>query len=168
MPEPSGDLTPRAVAALYRVDPRTVAYWEKSGLLESVRTSGGHRRYPRGQFAAVAGAGPLMTAAEVAAKLQVCLNTVYRWDGNGTITSLRTPGGVPRYPERQFTGLPAAGAGVAALWTSPPSRPLTRVATAAAPSGITRCPQRRTPTRLPPSCSPSVVVRAVAWPVPTT
>jgi excisionase family DNA binding protein len=38
-------LTPAEVAALFRVDPKTVTRWAKSGKLSSVRTLGGHRRY---------------------------------------------------------------------------------------------------------------------------
>ena len=38
-------LTPAEVAALYRVDPKTVTRWAKAGRLTSIRTPGGHRRY---------------------------------------------------------------------------------------------------------------------------
>ena len=38
-------LTPGEVAALFRVDAKTVARWAKSGKLASFRTLGGHRRY---------------------------------------------------------------------------------------------------------------------------
>jgi excisionase family DNA binding protein len=38
-------LTPAEVAAMFRVDPKTVARWAKAGKLSSVRTLGGHRRY---------------------------------------------------------------------------------------------------------------------------
>lgn len=38
-------LTPSEVAALFRVDPKTVTRWAKSGKLSSIRTLGGHRRY---------------------------------------------------------------------------------------------------------------------------
>ena len=38
-------LTPREVAALFRVDPKTVSRWAKAGKLSSIRTLGGHRRY---------------------------------------------------------------------------------------------------------------------------
>lgn len=40
-------MTPREVAALFRVDPKTIARWSKSGKLTSIRTLGGHRRYRR-------------------------------------------------------------------------------------------------------------------------
>lgn len=40
-------MTPSEVAALFRVDPKTVARWADSGKLPSVRTLGGHRRFPR-------------------------------------------------------------------------------------------------------------------------
>ena len=38
-------LTPAEVAALFRVDPKTVTRWSRAGLLTAVRTLGGHRRY---------------------------------------------------------------------------------------------------------------------------
>jgi excisionase family DNA binding protein len=38
-------LTPAEVAALFRVDAKTVTRWAKIGKLSSVRTLGGHRRY---------------------------------------------------------------------------------------------------------------------------
>ncbi|MEH3076788.1 BldC family transcriptional regulator [Quadrisphaera setariae] len=38
-------LTPSEVAALFRVDPKTVTRWAKAGKLTSIRTLGGHRRY---------------------------------------------------------------------------------------------------------------------------
>jgi excisionase family DNA binding protein len=38
--------TPAEVAALFRVDPRTITKWAQSGALEYFRTPGGHRRYP--------------------------------------------------------------------------------------------------------------------------
>jgi excisionase family DNA binding protein len=38
-------LTPGEVAALFRVDPKTVTRWAKAGKLSAIRTLGGHRRY---------------------------------------------------------------------------------------------------------------------------
>ena len=38
-------LTPAEVAALFRVDPKTVTRWSKAGKLTAIRTLGGHRRY---------------------------------------------------------------------------------------------------------------------------
>lgn len=47
MSAPSSEalLTPAEVASLFRVDPKTVTRWAKSGKLSSIRTLGGHRRY---------------------------------------------------------------------------------------------------------------------------
>lgn len=42
-------LTPREVAALFRVDPKTVTRWARDGKLEAIRTLGGHRRYRESQ-----------------------------------------------------------------------------------------------------------------------
>ncbi|GAA0982818.1 BldC family transcriptional regulator [Nocardiopsis tropica] len=38
-------LTPAEVARLFRVGPKTVAAWARTGRLTSVKTLGGHRRY---------------------------------------------------------------------------------------------------------------------------
>lgn len=38
-------MTPAEVAAIFRVDPKTVTRWAKSGKLTAIRTLGGHRRY---------------------------------------------------------------------------------------------------------------------------
>ncbi|HPE11223.1 MAG: BldC family transcriptional regulator [Actinobacteria bacterium] len=42
---PEDLLTPSEVAALFRVDPKTVTRWAKAGKLSCVKTLGGHRRY---------------------------------------------------------------------------------------------------------------------------
>ncbi len=39
-------LTPGEVAALFRVDPKTVGRWARDGKLTAIRTLGGHRRFP--------------------------------------------------------------------------------------------------------------------------
>lgn len=47
-PQPSDAenlLTPSEVAALFRVDPKTVTRWAKAGKIGSIRTLGGHRRF---------------------------------------------------------------------------------------------------------------------------
>jgi excisionase family DNA binding protein len=38
-------MTPGEVAALFRVDPKTVTKWARRGKLSPIRTLGGHRRY---------------------------------------------------------------------------------------------------------------------------
>ena len=43
--EPERLLTPSEVAAIFRVDPKTVTRWAKVGKLSSIRTLGGHRRF---------------------------------------------------------------------------------------------------------------------------
>lgn len=40
-------MTPSEVAALFRVDVKTVSRWAAEGRLPYIRTLGGHRRYPR-------------------------------------------------------------------------------------------------------------------------
>ena len=38
-------LTPAEVAAMFRVSPKTVTRWARSGKLTALRTLGGHRRF---------------------------------------------------------------------------------------------------------------------------
>ncbi|HWG63255.1 MAG TPA: BldC family transcriptional regulator [Streptosporangiaceae bacterium] len=45
-------LTPAEVAALFRVDPKTVTRWAQQGKLRSIRTLGGHRRYSEAEIQA--------------------------------------------------------------------------------------------------------------------
>jgi excisionase family DNA binding protein len=45
VPDAERLLTPAEVAAMFRVDPKTVTRWARDGRLTSVRTLGGHRRY---------------------------------------------------------------------------------------------------------------------------
>ncbi|MHB1594948.1 MAG: BldC family transcriptional regulator [Streptosporangiaceae bacterium] len=53
VPEFTRLLTPAEVAAMFRVDPKTVTRWAKDGKLTSVRTLGGHRRYPEAEVRAL-------------------------------------------------------------------------------------------------------------------
>jgi hypothetical protein len=46
-------MTPAAVAAAFRVDPKTVARWAKAGKLSSIRTLGGNRRYLESEVRAI-------------------------------------------------------------------------------------------------------------------
>ncbi len=46
-------LTPSEVAALFRVDPKTVTRWAKAGKLTAIKTLGGHRRYKESEVKAL-------------------------------------------------------------------------------------------------------------------
>lgn len=46
-------LTPNEVAALFRVDPKTVTRWASAGRIPSLRTPGGHRRFRESQVLAL-------------------------------------------------------------------------------------------------------------------
>jgi len=59
-------LTPGEVGRLFRVDPKTVTRWAKTGRLASVRTLGGHRRYPADQPAIRQARGEVAHAAALA------------------------------------------------------------------------------------------------------
>ena len=46
-------LTPAEVAALFRVDPKTVTRWATAGRIGSIRTPGGHRRFRESEVKAL-------------------------------------------------------------------------------------------------------------------
>ena len=46
-------LTPGEVAALFRVDPKTVTRWARAGRIGSIRTPGGHRRFRESEVRAL-------------------------------------------------------------------------------------------------------------------
>jgi excisionase family DNA binding protein len=46
-------LTPAEVAAMFRVDPKTVTRWAKAGKITAIRTLGGHRRYRQSEVQAL-------------------------------------------------------------------------------------------------------------------
>ncbi len=48
-------LTPAEVAALFRVDPKTVTRWARAGKLSAIRTLGGHRRFLESEVLALMG-----------------------------------------------------------------------------------------------------------------
>jgi excisionase family DNA binding protein len=52
-------LTPAEVASLFRVDPKTVTRWARSGKLSAVRTLGGHRRYRESEVLHLLGGVPV-------------------------------------------------------------------------------------------------------------
>ena len=45
IPDAETLLTPAEVAALFRVDPKTVTRWARAGKISAIRTLGGHRRF---------------------------------------------------------------------------------------------------------------------------
>ncbi|MEV0843633.1 BldC family transcriptional regulator [Actinocatenispora sera] len=48
-------MTPGEVAALLRVDPKTVTRWAAAGRIGSIRTPGGHRRFRADEVRAIVG-----------------------------------------------------------------------------------------------------------------
>ena len=43
-------LTPAEVARMFRVNPKTVTRWARSGKINAIRTLGGHRRYRQSEI----------------------------------------------------------------------------------------------------------------------
>jgi excisionase family DNA binding protein len=44
-------LTPAEVAAMFRVNPKTVTRWARAGKITAIRTLGGHRRFRASEIA---------------------------------------------------------------------------------------------------------------------
>jgi excisionase family DNA binding protein len=60
-------LTPGEVAALFRVDPKTVTRWAAAGRIGSIRTPGGHRRFRESEVRALLEGEGLMPPEEASA-----------------------------------------------------------------------------------------------------
>lgn len=45
LPDDDALLTPSEVAAMFRVNPKTVTRWARAGKISAIRTLGGHRRF---------------------------------------------------------------------------------------------------------------------------
>jgi len=52
MPDNDELLTPSEVAELFRVNPKTVTRWARSGKISAIRTLGGHRRFRKAEILA--------------------------------------------------------------------------------------------------------------------
>lgn len=59
-------MTPGEVAAVFRVDPKTVSRWAAAGRISSIRTPGGHRRFPESEVRALLEQGRTLTTSPVA------------------------------------------------------------------------------------------------------
>lgn len=46
-------MTPGEVAAIFRVDPKTVTRWAAAGRVSSIKTRGGHRRFRESEIRAL-------------------------------------------------------------------------------------------------------------------
>lgn len=65
-------LTPAEVASMFRVDPKTVTRWARTGKLNSIRTLGGHRRYREGEVRALLAGVPAPEPAAAAPPAGEC------------------------------------------------------------------------------------------------
>ena len=52
-PDPDELLTPSEVAAMFRVNPKTVTRWARAGKISAIRTLGGHRRFRASEIRAL-------------------------------------------------------------------------------------------------------------------
>src|SRR5262245_14778962 len=80
-------LTPGEVAALFRVDPKTVTRWAAAGRISSIRTPGGHRRFRESEVRAL-----LEGEGEEAGGVEPTGHRVRHWNGSRR-GSYRSPGG---------------------------------------------------------------------------
>jgi excisionase family DNA binding protein len=67
-PAPEPLLTPAEVAQMFRVDPKTVTRWAKMGMLTSIRTLGGHRRFRETEVRALLAGVPVAVAGDTCPK----------------------------------------------------------------------------------------------------
>ncbi len=70
MQQPSPDdalLTPSEVAAMFRVNPKTVTRWARAGKLISLRTLGGHRRYRESEVRGLLGGQEVLAESDIVA-----------------------------------------------------------------------------------------------------
>lgn len=58
-------LTPGEVAALFRVDPKTVTRWAAAGRIGSIRTPGGHRRFRESEVRSLLDGTSVVTGAVI-------------------------------------------------------------------------------------------------------
>ena len=86
----------------------TLRRWGKSGRIESIRTSGGHRRYTKSSLLSAKkntfkkSKDTLKTITETSKLLGVNKDTLRRWEKTGRIQSIRTPGGHRRYSTKSI------------------------------------------------------------------
>lgn len=84
-------LTPGEVAAIFRVDVKTVTRWASEGRLRSVRTPGAHRRYYESDIRALLAAEPTDLDSVLAKAREVADKIVIDWeypDADGAVTVL--------------------------------------------------------------------------------
>lgn len=86
-------LTPGEVAALFRVDPKTVTRWAAAGRIGSIRTPGGHRRFRESEVRAllegeglIEPQGDNRNAGQGAGQGGGQANPEYRPNGNGRLS----------------------------------------------------------------------------------
>lgn len=88
-------MTPGEVGEIFNANPQSVARWADKGLVPYVRTIGGHRRYlERAVLELLRGEIPdeLLAVGKAAKILEVSPTTIARWDREGKLRSVRTPG----------------------------------------------------------------------------
>jgi excisionase family DNA binding protein len=102
-------LTPTEVAALFRVDPKTVGRWRKAGRLKPAFPYAHRPRYREDQVLALIGtstpAPEMLTRSQVARLFRVDPKTVTRWANQGRLPSIPTLGGHHRYRADQVHAL---------------------------------------------------------------
>src|SRR3989442_11896188 len=81
-------LTPSEVAAMFRVNPKTVTRWARAGKISAIRTLGGHRRVPASQNPPFLGQGETRSGGRAPPRAP---------DAGGT-RAMRSPPGLPSGP----------------------------------------------------------------------
>jgi excisionase family DNA binding protein len=97
-------LTPAEVAALFRVDPKTVTRWARSGKLSAIRTLGGHRRFLESEVLALMGVPAPRTGSEAATSHGSRASTDVRSRGSATSRDAGTRTGSQGSGSRRAAG----------------------------------------------------------------
>ena len=105
---PDALLTPAEVAALFRVNPKTVTRWAAAGRISSIRTPGGHRPRVEGPAAMTS-----LRYSEVEEELRAAVRGLLRDRAPWPAVLARTEGGEP--VDRPLWRMLAADMGVAGL-----------------------------------------------------
>ena len=137
--QPDALLTPAEVAALFRVNPKTVTRWARAGKITAIRTLGGHRRFR-------------------ASEIRRCLEQL---DSSNAVAGP----GAQRHADRQLPRRLRPGMICGCLpWPCPPGSSPTP-ATPACATRATTSPSSCRPGRAPaPGCSPRAASRGRASP----
>jgi excisionase family DNA binding protein len=96
-------MTPAEVAALFRVDPKTVTKWARKGKLSPIRTLGGHRRYKTAEIRALLATAQIPKQPADGPDLDDVLSVIPHEHRTSLPADMGYRQRTSRNPERRFT-----------------------------------------------------------------